>query len=140
MCKFFNIINLSSNLIREKDELAAQGQYLEAERVRRKLNDIKSQLTNQKKSTLSSQQSSEAQQLEESYLNEIFTFNQEWDQKLNFFNQSAKETEQEINTRHQQELETFMKKEEEKLPKIVKFSAECLNIKKIEAELVRLER
>jgi len=78
--------------------------------------------------------------LEENYLNEIFSFNQEWDQKLNFFNESAKETEHEINQRHQQELEVFVKKEEEKLPKLVKFSSDCLNIKKIESELVKLER
>jgi hypothetical protein len=126
--------------MQQKADLASQGNYLEAESIKRKLNEIKTLLSKQKKSSLSSQQNSELQQLEESYLNEIFTFNQEWDQKLNFFNQSAKETEEEINTRHQQELEAFMKKEEEKLPKIVKFSAECLNIKKIEAELVKKER
>jgi len=126
--------------MQQKDELAAQGNYLEADSIKRKLLEIKTLLSKQKKSTLSSQQSSELQQLEENYLNEIFNFNQEWDQKLNFFNQSAKETEEEINNRHQQELEAFMKKEEEKLPKIVKFSAECLNIKKIEVELVKKER
>ena len=78
--------------------------------------------------------------LEENCLKEIFAFNQEWDQKLNFFNESAKETEQEINQRHQQELEVFVKKEEEKLPKMVKFTSDILNTKKIESELVRLER
>ncbi len=124
----------------EKDNLASQGYYLEAEKIRKKLVEIKKDLTNQKKSSLTSQHDSELQILEESYLNEIFNFNQEWDQKLNFFNQSAKETEQEINQRHQQELDAFVKKEEEKLPKIVKFSAECLNTKKIESELVRMER
>lgn len=134
------MFNYSSNLMQEKDELAAQGNYLEAGKVKRRLDEIKTFLSNQKKSTLSNQQNSELQQLEENYLNDIFNFNQEWDQKLNFFNQSAKETEEEINTRHQQELEAFMRKEEEKLPKIVKFSPECLNIKKIESELVRLEK
>jgi hypothetical protein len=78
--------------------------------------------------------------LEENCLKEIFSFNQEWDQKLNFFNESAKETEKEINQRHQQELEVFVKKEEEKLPKMVKFTSDILNTKKIESELVRLER
>ncbi len=121
----------------EKETLASEGRYLEAERIKKKLNEIKNHLTSQKKINLNSQHDSELQLLEESYLNEIFSFNQEWDQKLNLFNQSAKELELEINQRHEQELEVFIKKEEEKLPKIVKFSPECLNIKKIESQLVK---
>ncbi len=124
----------------EKENYASEGQYLEADKIKKKLMEIKEQLTHQKKSNLNSQHDSELQQLEESYVNEIFSFNQEWDQKLNLFNQSAKESETEINQRHEQELEVFIKKEEEKLPKIVKFSAEILNSKKVESNLVKLER
>ena len=138
ICKNKN--DFSSNLTLEKDTLASEGDYLEAARVRTKLKEIKDKLTGQKKNSLFDQHQAELQMLEENYVKEIFAFNQEWDAKLNSFNENAKDMELEINQRHEEDMNILIQKEEEKLPKNVKFSAEYLNTKKMEIQLVKTEK
>lgn len=132
--------DFSTNLNLEKEALASEENYLEAAKVRTKLKEIKDKLSGHKKNNLNDQHQEELQMLEENYVKEIFSFNQEWDAKLNNFNDSAKEMEQDINQRHEEDMDLFIQKEEEKLPKNIKFSSDYLSAKRMEMQLVKVEK
>jgi hypothetical protein len=127
-------------LSKEKDQLAFEGRYLEAENIRLKINELKESLSGKKKKDLTSQHNAEMQNLEENYNKELFELNQEWDSRFGVFNEKARKMEEMLNEKHKQEMEALIASLDEKLPKQVKFSKEYLDLKQSEMNLVKQER
>lgn len=127
-------------LTREKEQLVAEGRYLEAENVKLRINELKGNMTGQKKKDLDFQHAQEMQNLEENFNKEIFELNQRWDLTFNDFGEKAKKTEENINIKHKAEMEELVQSLDAKLPRQVKFSREYLDLKQSEMNLVKQER
>jgi molybdopterin converting factor small subunit len=137
--KFFNK-TFSLELTGQKEQLALEGRYLEAENVKNKINELKNNMSGQKKRDLTYQHQSEMQNLEENYNKEIFELNTKWEQGFAEFNDRAKKTDENINERHKAEMDDLVSRLDAKLPKQVKFSREYLDLKQSEINLVKQDR
>jgi hypothetical protein len=133
-------INLREQLQKEKEFLASEGRYLEAENIRQRINEIKSLLSGQKKKDLSVQHIEEIKILENTYNRELYEFNEFWEKKIDLFNEKAKANEETLALKQRKELEELISTLEQKLPKTVKFSKEYLDLKQSEFNLVKQER
>jgi hypothetical protein len=117
-----------------------EGKYLEAESVKNRVNELKQNMSGQKKRDLTSQHNSEMQNLEENYNKDIEEMNQKWEVLFLEFNEKAKKLDEEMNARQKGEMEELMALLDMKLPKLVKFSREYLDLKQSELNLVKQER
>ncbi len=124
----------------EKEQLAQEGNYLKADKLKKRINELKSNLSDQKKKDLTYQHSSEMVNLEENYNKEIVDLNLKWDEIFNKFNEKAKSTDENMNQKHRSEMDSLITQLDEKLPKFVKFSKEYLDLRQCEYNLVKQER
>jgi hypothetical protein len=120
--------------------MALQCNYLECEKLKKRIDDLKSDLSDQKKKGLTYQHSSEMVNLEENYNKEILEINLRWETVFNEFNEKVKKEDENLNVKHHSEMENLINHLEEKLPKQIKFSKEFLDLKQCELNLVKQER
>ncbi len=137
----FKCLNLFRiNLIKEKDILANQGKYLEAENIRKKISDIKNNSMNQNKKDLETKQYNDMKQLEESFNNEIKDVNDFWDQEFTNFQNHYTELTNNMEEKHRKELLNLKEFIDDKFNKNFKFSKEYLDLKTSEMNMVKQER
>jgi len=128
------------NLIKEKDILATQGKYLEAENIRKKINDIKNNTIIQNKRELENRQFNEMKQLEENFNAEVKSINDYWENEFVNFENHYSGLFNNMDEKHKKELLNLKEYIEDKFNKNFKFSKEYLDLKKSEINLVKLER
>jgi hypothetical protein len=131
---------LIAQLTKEKELYVSEGRYLEAENIKIKINELKDNLTDQKKRDLNYQHIQEMQNLENNYNNEIFDSNKKWENIFNEFNNKAADLESGLFKKHKNEMEGLLNNLENKLPKQTKYSKEFLDLKQSEMGLVKQER
>jgi hypothetical protein len=120
--------------------MAIECNYLECEKLKKRIDDLRADLSDQKKKGLTYQHSSEMVNLEENYNKEILEINLRWETVFNEFNDKVKKEDENLNVKHQSEMENLISHLEEKLPKQIKFSKEFLDLKQCELNLVKQER
>lgn len=127
-------------MIKEKDFLASQGKYLEAEIIRKQINEIKNNTIAQNKRELENKQIHEMKQLEDSFNSEIKAVNDFWDNEFNNFQAHYAGLTNSMEERHQKELLSLKEYIDDKFNKNFKFSKEYLDLKTCEMNLVKQER
>jgi hypothetical protein len=138
--QMYHIINPSLQLLKEKQQLVAEGKYLEAEAIKKKINEIRENNMTLRRKNMVQCHNSELRNLEEAYNREITQLIAEWGDKQIQFDEKCKKQETEIIERHKVEMYEFIKQVEAKLNLTVKYSKEYLDLKNTENNLVQLER
>ena len=82
-------------------------------------------------------QAKEIADIENSYSEELKSFNEDWDDRMQKYKAQCQEDEEQLNQRQANEKETTTKALEENIPIIPKHSSEFLNLKRIQETLVR---
>jgi hypothetical protein len=128
------------NLVKEKDILASEGKYLEAEIIKKKINEIKNNTIYQNKKDMENRHINEMKELEESFNNEIKRVNDFWDQEFTNFQDHYSESTKNMEEKHKKELQILKESIEDKFNKNFKFSKEYLDLKTSEMNMVKQER
>ncbi len=76
-------------------------------------------------------------EMEETHLDEFNEFNEIWDQRMIQFETQAKELEEEMVEKQQQDMEEFVQDLHQSLPQNPKESKELLNMRQIEKSLAK---
>jgi hypothetical protein len=131
-------LNLLNN---EKLKLADEGRYVEAEQVKRKIQEIKRQIDNTTSKNIESQHEIEMRFLQEECDKELGDFQSWWDNKFSDFGQKSKMEEDVLNENHSNEMKELLQYIEEVLPKIyfLKYSKEYLDLRQIEYNMKKQE-
>lgn len=96
-------------------------------------------MTGQKKRDLTYQHMTEMKNLEDNYVTEVNEFNEEWDNRFMTFQEKARKHEEMLMEKHKTEMEELLDNLA-KLPRLVKFSKEYLDLKQSETNLVKQQR
>lgn len=145
MSKNFNTSELSSQrdvineLIQQKERLASEGRYLEANEIKNQINQIKNTSLYHKNQTLTEAQERQNEGLEEAFNIELQSLIEEWDNRIQTFVEKGKQAEMELNETHNIQMEELINNLTNKYPSI-KYSKEYLENKTIELNLAKQER
>jgi len=126
-------------LMEEKDSLAKEGKYLEAEEIKKKIISIKNDSHSNKKGALQSLQEKQRKTLEEEYKSERKELEEKWDKKIQEFVELGKKQEKELVEEHNKKMEEYITKLTAEYPHI-KYSTEYLNGRVQENKLAKQER
>ena len=126
-------------LMEEKDALAKEGKYLEAEEIRKKILSIKNDSSTNKKGELHNMQVKQRQTLEDEYKSERKELEEKWDKKIQEFVELGKKQEKELVESHNKKMEEYITKLTAEYPHI-KYSTEYLNGRVQENKLAKQER
>ncbi|CAD8191293.1 unnamed protein product [Paramecium octaurelia] len=116
-----------------------QGKYLEADLAKTKLNELTKIFDLQQKHEVVDRHSDEKQQIDKAHFDEFNQFNLFWDEKFKQFDFETKSAKDEILTRHELELNSFLEELDNTIPLKPKDSAQLLKLKKTEEQLAKLE-
>lgn len=145
MSKNLNISELSSQrdvineLIQQKERLASEGRYLEANEIKNQINQIKNTSLYHKTQSLTETQERQNEGLEEAFNIELQSLIEEWDNRIQAFVEKGKQAEMELNETHNTQMEELINNLTNKYPSI-KYSKEYLENKTIELNLAKQER
>lgn len=114
-----------------------KGKYVEAEMAKNRIAELKEQKKQKELDELNIRQQNDCLELEETHIMEFNQFNQNWDQRMNEFQQHGLGLIKEKEELQQRELEDKAKELEQTLPAVFKPSAELLNLRQIEQNLAR---
>lgn len=125
----------------EKLKLADEGRYVEAEQLKRKIQNLKNQIDNTTLKNIESQHEIEMRFLQEECDKELGEFQSWWDSKFSDFEQKAKLEENVTNENHSNEMKELLQYIEEVLPKVyfLKYSKEYLDLRQIEFNMKKQE-
>ena len=126
-------------LMEEKEQLAQQGKYLEAEQIKLKIEQMKKGSNNQKIGSLHENQVQERKNLENDYESERKELEEKWDKKIQEFVEKGKKEEKELVETHNKKMEEYISKLTAEYPRI-KYSTEYLNGRVQENKLAKSER
>ena len=126
-------------LMEEKDKLVQEGKYLEAEKIKQKIKDMKKDNNSQKVGELHESQVKEIQILEGDYETERKELEEKWDKKIQEFVDEGKKQEKELVETHNKKMEEYITKLTSEYPRI-KYSTEYLNGRVQENKLAKQER
>ena len=126
-------------LMEEKDALAKEGKYLEAEEIRKKILSIKNDSSTNKKGELHNIQVKQRQTLEDEYKSERKELEEKWDKKIQEFVELGKKQEKELVEAHNKKMEEYITKLTAEYPHI-KYSPEYLNGRLQQNKLAKQER
>lgn len=125
---------------RMSNEYALSGEYDKAKECKKQIVILQAKLKEKKKQDLEQQHLSEMETLEQSYQEEIESFNLAWSAKLTDLEERSQKAEDAINERQLKEMEELYATIEDKLPKKVKYSKEYLFLDHQEKMLVKLQK
>ena len=111
--------------------------FLEADKIQRKIKKLKTKQLSSHKSALKSRQKSDLEILEESHSKEISEFNELWDQKFEQYKEACMQGEKELKDRQKEVLEEEREKLTNSVPVIPKHSSQILNLQKIQDAVIR---
>jgi hypothetical protein len=127
-------------LIQEKMKCVNEGRYIEAENIKRKIQEVKQNSEGKKKKDLNYQHAVELKQLEDSYNREMMEFHEFWEKRQKDFEEKVNKEEENLNQTHQRDLQNLYTEYDNLLPKIPKNTSEYIELKQIELGLVKQER
>ena len=126
-------------LMEEKDRLAQEGKYLEAEEIRQKIIQMKKGSNNLKKNSLQESHIKKRETLEGDYETERHDLEAKWYKKIQQFVDEGKKQEKELIEAHSKKMEEYISKLTSEYPRI-KYSTEYLNGRVQENKLAKQER
>ena len=126
-------------LMEEKERLAQEGKYLEAEEIKQKIIQMKKGSNNLKKNTLHENHIKKRETLEGDYETERSELEHKWDKKIQEFVDEGKKQEKELVETHNKKMEEYITKLTSEYPRI-KYSTEYLNGRVQENKLAKQER
>ncbi|KAJ4461019.1 putative transmembrane protein [Paratrimastix pyriformis] len=112
-----------------------EGNYVEAELVKQKLDDLRRREEARRKALLKARQQNEQASLEEANLAMYQHFNSMWDNEIYQFEEQARELEESMKERHQLEFREFQQALANEPRHHPKFSRDLLNLRKIQETL-----
>jgi len=115
------------------------GKYIDAQRAKNKIEELKIQLENSKKVDYKQKHEQEMMQIEQAQVSEFNQFNEFWDKRMMEFNEHAQQIEEQLVQRQQEDLAKFLEDLDNALPVKPKDTTEMLNLKKIEDQLAKQE-
>lgn len=98
---------------------------------------LKAEQKKQREDQLLDRQTRNLEDLENNFNEEFKNFNTDWDDRMNKYRESCKDSEQQLKAKQENEVETTRKQLEETTPLIPKHSSEILNLKRIQETLVK---
>ena len=134
------MINSRQQLEKIKKQYSEDCNYVEADKINDKIKQIKSTLAIKKKRNLENQHFSEHNMLEENFNKENELHNSNWDIKNKQFEENSRKMEEEMNSRHKNEMETLAKHLESTLNSNVKYPPEYLHLRRSEINLSKQQR
>ena len=126
-------------LMEEKERLAQEGKYLEAEEIKQKIIQMKKGSNNLKKNNLHESHVKKRETLEGDYETERAELESKWDKKIQEFVDEGKKQEKELVETHNKKMEEYITKLTSEYPRI-KYSTEYLNGRVQENKLAKQER
>ena len=132
-----NIDDFIEILTQHQKECEVKGKYVEAEMAKNRILELKEQKKQKDMDELNIRQQNDCLELEETHIMEFNKFNQEWDNRMNDFQQHGIQLIKEKEQEHIVQLEDKAKELEKTLPNIFKPSAELLNLRKIQFSLAK---
>lgn len=131
--------SIFNELMVEKERLATEGRYLEANEIKNKINELKRMSSTQKTITLNDYQYTETQKLEEEYSQEYKALNEYWQVKIEQYEDNGRRSEEEMLKIHNANMEELINELTSKY-KPIKFSKEYIEMKAIETSLAKQEK
>ena len=113
------------------------GKYVEAEMAKNRIAELKENKKQKELDELNIRQQNDQLELEETHIMEFNQFNQQWDQRMNEFQQHGHGLLKAMEERHISELDDYSSELDKSLPNIFKPSAELLNMRKIQLNLAK---
>ena len=126
-------------LLEEKERLASEGKYLEADEIKQKLEEMKNDTSYKKNDALYENQEKERNDLENDYETERKELEEKWDKKIQEFVENGKKMEEELVESHNKKMEEYITNLTNNYPRI-KYSSEYLNGRVQEKNLAKQER
>jgi len=122
-------------------ECVATGQYEEAELTKARIQQMKSQEEARLCEELRAQQLAALAGVEEAHMKELQEFNELWDKKVVDYEDHASKLEGSLSDRQRSDQEQYLEKlAKETEPRTPKWSRDLLNLRKIEATLVKQKK
>ncbi len=113
------------------------GQYVEAENLRVMSEQLKRDLEARRVYEMEQRHNQENNDLIRSHQEELKTFNDFWDKKIQQYSQEGERLIRDMQAKHQLELDNLKNDMEKQLPYKVKESSEYLNLKKMEEHMAK---
>jgi len=123
-----------------KRQYSEECNYIEADKINEKIKQIKSTLNLKKKKNLENQHINEVNLLEENFSKDMEMYNGNWEQKMKDFEEYSRKTEEDMNARHKNDMETLAKQLESNVVTNVKYPPEYLDLRRSEQILSRQQR
>lgn len=127
------------SLIQEKERLVNEGKYMEADRVKQQIKELKANTLSEHNKNLCNAQDQDNEGLEEAFTEEFEEATKIWDNKVNAFIEEGKKMEENLREKHKADMEDLIKKLTDDYPPI-KYSSEYLQNKSIEMKLAKMEK
>lgn len=125
----------------EKLKYAEEGRYVEADQIKKRIQEIKDSMEGKNKKALLSQHEIELHSLEEEYNREIMEYHNKWENKMSDFQTSEKSEEDVLNDSHNKEMKSLSESIDETYKNIIpKHSREYLDLRQVEMTMVKQER
>ena len=124
-------------LQQHQHECEVNGKYVEAEMAKNRIAELKDSKKTKEIDELKIRQQNECLELEETHIVEFNKFNQNWDMRMNEFQQHGLSLIKQMEDKHLNELEDYGDKLEKEIPNIFKPSAELLNLRRIQVNLAK---
>ena len=109
-------------------ECEGDGRYVEAEMAMNRIKELKKQLEAQNKEDISLRHQGDLTELEETHIAEFNEFNQDWDKRMNEFQQHSAQLLSALDEKHEQQYEEERKRLEENMPDLFKPSPSLIEL------------
>ena len=101
-------------------ECEEDGRYVEAEMAMNRIKELKRQLEQQNKEDISMRHQGDLTELEETHIAEFNEFNQDWDKRMNEFQQHSAQLLASLDEKHEQQYQDKRKRLEDNMPDLFK--------------------
>ena len=118
----------------------ANGNYADAEKSRLKIEELRTNLTNRALAEMQQRHRKEHNDLAKANADEMASFNQFWNKKAADVEAEGRRAEEEMSARHQKEQQETRQELDVTLSPKVKESSELLNLRKMEAHMVKQKK
>lgn len=109
-------------------ECEEDGRYVEAEMAMNRIKELKKQLEQQNKEDISLRHQGDLTELEETHIAEFNEFNQDWDKRMNEFQQHSAQLLASLDEKHEQQYQEERKNLEENMPDLFKGSPALIEL------------
>ena len=134
------IFEAIAQLNEERMAHEAQGDFMQAARVKDRLQKLGEEFEKRKLNDLKNKHQNEKDALENEFQKELNSCTDFWGDKITQYNEQSQSLENELRSKHEENLESYQAKLEEQMPKVGKMSPEILNLEYQIQRLVKDQR